>query len=317
MLDASLMPLLAAALGAVAFGAIVFVLASPYFTGEKQAARRIQDITESKAGRGIRRAGSEQLNNRKKAVADTLKELEVRQKQSEKVSLRLRLERAGLEIEPQAFWIASAVVGAVTGLLTYLSIPNIEPIACVAVAFVGAFGIPRWIVAFMTKTRQKKFLEEFANAIDVIVRGIKSGLPLNECLNIIARESPEPIRTEFKQVVEQQRVGVPLQDCFDKMMTRLPLSEVKFFAIVVGIQQSAGGNLSEAAKVQALSAEAKASAGVLAALPFAVMILVYLSTPAYIVLLWTTKMGQFMLLCSAVWMTMGVLVMRKMINFKF
>jgi tight adherence protein B len=166
----------------------------------------------------------------------------------------------------------------------------------------------------------------------VIVRGIKSGLPLNECLSIIARESPEPIRGEFREVVEQQRVGVPLQDCFEKMMMRLPMPEVKFFAIVIGIQQSAGGNLSEAlgnlagvlrdrkhmaAKVNALSAEAKASAGVLACLPFAVMIMVYLTTPGYITILWTYKTGQFMLLCSAIWMTMGVLVMRKMINFKF
>ena len=112
----------------------------------------------------------------------------------------------------------------------------------------------------------------------MIVRGVKSGLPLNECLQIIARESPSPVREEFRDLVEQQRVGITLQDAFDRMMGRLPLAEVKFFAIVIGIQQQAGGNLSEAlgnlssvlrdrkqmaAKIQALSAEAKASAGVL------------------------------------------------------
>ena len=116
------------------------------------------------------------------------------------------------------------------------------------------------------------------------------------------------------------------------MIGRVPLPEVKFFAIVVAIQQQAGGNLSEAlgnlsgvlrdrkrlqAKVKALSAEAKASAGVLGALPFVVMMMVYMTTPNYIAILWTAKMGQFLLLVAAVWMTLGILVMRKMINFKY
>jgi tight adherence protein B len=133
-------------------------------------------------------------------------------------------------------------------------------------------------------------------------------------------------------VVEQQRVGIPLAECFERMMARMPLPEVNFFAIVIAIQSQAGGNLSEAlgnlagvlrdrkrmqAKVKALSAEAKASAGVLACLPFAVMIMVYLSTPGYIKILFTAKMGQFLLVCAAVWMTCGVLVMKKMINFKY
>jgi tight adherence protein B len=155
---------------------------------------------------------------------------------------------------------------------------------------------------------------------------------LNECLGIIARESPSPIREEFVEIVEQSRVGVPLSECFERTMQRMPLPEMKFFAIVIGIQQQAGGNLSEALgnlsgvlrdrkrlsqKVGALSAEAKASAGVLGALPFIVMSMVYVSAPAYITLLFTTKTGQFMLMAAAFWMSMGIMVMRKMINFKY
>jgi tight adherence protein B len=184
----------------------------------------------------------------------------------------------------------------------------------------------------MTKRRQYKFTDEFANAIDVIVRGVKSGLPLIECLSIIARESPQPISGEFTELIEHQRVGVPLADAFDRMMIRMPLPEVRFFAIVLAIQQQAGGNLSEAlgnlsgvlrdrkrlqAKVRALSAEAKASAAVLASLPFVVMILVYITTPSYIALLWSTRFGQFLLAAAGFWMMCGVLVMRKMINFKY
>jgi tight adherence protein B len=207
-----------------------------------------------------------------------------------------------------------------------------SPFISLAAIFAGGLGLPRWVLSFLTKKRQAKFTNEFANAIDVVVRGVKSGLPLNECLGIIARESPSPIREEFQEIVEQSRVGVPLAECFERTMQRMPLAEVKFFAIVIGIQQQAGGNLSEALgnlsgvlrdrkrlamKVGALSAEAKASAMVLGALPFLVMSMVYLTTPTYMMLLFTSRVGQFMLVAAAFWMTMGILVMRKMINFKY
>jgi tight adherence protein B len=261
-----------------------------------------------------------------------LKELEDRQKTREKVSLRLRLERAGVDITPRAYWIASIGCGIALAACIWLSAPNLPFIVPMLGLFVGALGLPRWLLARLTKRRQTKFTDEFANAIDVIVRGVKSGLPLPECLGIIARESPQPVSGEFTELVEQQRVGVPLGEAFERMMTSMPMPEVRFFAIVIAIQQQAGGNLSEAlgnlsgvlrdrkrlqAKVRALSAEAKASAAVLGALPFVVMILVYITTPAYIALLWTTNFGQFLLACGGCWMTIGVLVMKKMINFKY
>jgi tight adherence protein B len=214
----------------------------------------------------------------------------------------------------------------------WISAPSVPIFVPLLAAFVGVVGLPRWVLARLVKRRQAKFVDEFANAIDVIVRGVKSGLPLIECLSIIARESPQPIAEEFTEVVEQQRVGVPLGEAFERMMARMPLPEVRFFAIVIGIQQQAGGNLSEAlgnlsgvlrdrkrlaAKVRALSAEAKASAAVLGSLPFIVMILVYITTPSYISILWTTNFGQFLLAAAGMWMTCGILVMRKMINFKY
>lgn len=320
------------ALAAVAIAAIAYSLLFPFVSGERQAEKRRQVVVETRTARMARTAQAEQASNRRKAVAETLKELEDRQKAREKLTLRLRLQRAGLDITTRAFWIGSALSGAICGLLMMLVFPSVPTITAAAGAFVGTFGLPRWILNRLTKRRQNKFLDEFANAIDVIVRGVKSGLPLNDCLGIIARESPEPLCSEFRELVEQQRVGVPLVECFDKMMMRIPLPEVKFFAIVVAIQQQAGGSLSEAlgnlagvlrdrkrlqAKVKALSAEAKASAAVLGALPFIVMLMVYISTPDYISLLWTTKSGQFMLAFAAGWMTIGLLVMKKMINFRY
>jgi tight adherence protein B len=226
----------------------------------------------------------------------------------------------------------SMLGGAGLGIASFLLVPGAPPIVPIFVAFIGAFGLPYWLLNKITKRRQSKFLDEFANAIDVIVRGVKSGLPLNECLAIISRESPSPIREEFIDIVEQQRVGIPLNECFERMMTRMPLPEVKFFGIVIGIQQQAGGNLSEAlsnlsgvlrdrkrlqARVSALSAEAKTSAIVLGSLPPLVGTMVYITTPKYIGLLGTTKVGLFLLGCAGIWMLFGIFVMRKMINFKY
>ena len=319
-------------LAAASAGAIVYLLIYPYISGEHRTDKRIQQATESKGRRIAIKQQAETANNRRKHVADTLKDLEDRQKQRERVSMRLRLQRAGLDITPRSFWMASLICGIVVGVVVWFAAPTMPLVVPVMAAFVGVLGLPRWIVARLTKRRQFKFTDEFANSIDIIVRGVKSGLPLNECLGIIARESPQPIAGEFNELVEQQRVGVPLGEAFEKMMVRMPLPEVRFFAIVIAIQAQAGGNLSEAlgnlsgvlrdrkrlqAKVRALSAEAKASAAVLGALPFIVMILVYITTPSYIALLWTTSMGKFLLAAAGFWMTCGVLVMRKMINFKY
>jgi tight adherence protein B len=319
-------------IAAMSIGAVVYLLVNPYFSGERRADKRIQGVTESKTTRNAMRAQADAAQNRRRQVSDTLQELEDREKARSKTTMRLRLQRAGLAISPRAFWIASLASGVGVGVLIWLSAPNLPTIVSLLGTFVGALGLPRWIVARLTKRRQQKFLDEFANAIDVIVRGVKSGLPLPECLGIIARESPQPIAGEFTEAVDQQRVGVPLVETFERMMTRMPLAEVRFFAIVIAIQQQAGGNLSEVltnlsgvlrdrtrlqAKVRALSAEAKASAAVLGALPFIVMILVYITTPAYITLLWTTRFGQFLLVCAGVWMSSGIIVMRKMINFKY
>ncbi|MEL6299201.1 MAG: type II secretion system F family protein [Pseudomonadota bacterium] len=326
------MQMLVMAFAGVSAAAVVYAVGYTAFSGGDALSQRKANVTESMSRKKARIATAEQASNRRQAVADTLKEIENRQKSKQKLTMRLRLERAGLDISPNVYWGASAVAGVVTAIVLFVMVPNLHPIGFAIAGFIGAFGLPRWVVSFMTKRRYNRFLAEFANAIEIIVRGVKSGLPLNECLGIISRESPEPIRSEFQEVVEQQRVGVPLGECFERMIARVPLAETKFFAIVIAIQQQAGGNLSEALgnlagvlrdrktmqnKVKALSSEAKASAMVLGALPFIVAGLVYITTPDYISLMWTKKYGQFMLACAGIWMLIGILVMKKMIAFKY
>jgi tight adherence protein B len=334
MPDAGLMPLLTALVAATAMAAVVYVVMYPYISGERERDKRVEDVTESRSKKLSTRTAADIAASRKKQVADTLKDMESRQKAKEKVTLRLRLMRAGLDIEPRTFWLGSAACGIVTGILVFCFLPHssLLGIELAAAVFLGAFGAPRFMLAKMIARRQKKFSSELANSIDVIVRGIKSGLPLNECLGVIASESPEPVASEFKEVIDQQRVGVPLSEALERLTIRMPLPEVKFLAIVIAIQQQSGGNLAEALanlsgvlrdrfkmamKVKALSAEAKSSAMVLAALPPGVMMMVYMSAPDYIKPLFVTKTGNFLIFAGLIWMGFGVLVMRKMINFKF
>jgi tight adherence protein B len=260
--------------------------------------------------------------------------MENRQKTAEKVSLRLRLERAGLDITPRVYWSASVACGVMLAFIVTMVLPSgatrmlLSPI----VGLIGVFGVPRWFVNKLVVRRQTKFTRELPNAVDIVVRGMKSGLPLNECLAIVARESDEPLAGEFREVIDQQRVGVPLGEALERLTMRMPLPEVRFLAIVVAIQQQAGGNLSEALgnlstvlrdrfqlkmKVKALSAEAKASAWVLASLPPIVTFMVYGTSPEYISVLFNTRTGNFALMFCGLWMLTGILVMRKMINFKF
>lgn len=332
MLSPDMMPIVVALLGAAAIGAIIFTLIYPIISGDKKREKRMATVTEARSVKIATRSAVDVAANRRKQVSETLKDIEKRDKK-EKVSIRLQLQRAGIDAEPKSFWIASVVCGVICGLGVYFSMSgSMARVAAIAAAFIGTLGLPRFILKKLVVRRQNKFLAELANAIDVVVRGVKSGLPLNECLQVIARESPEPIATEFKEVVEQQRVGVPLSEALDRLMVRMPLSEVKFLAIVIAIQSQAGGNLSEALgnlsgvlrdrirmrmKIKALSAEAKASAAVLASLPPGVMIMMSMTTPDYIAPLYSTRAGNMFLLAGLFWMGLGVLVMRKMINFKF
>lgn len=334
MLSNELMMLGAAVLGATALASIVFVVLYPYLSGEKHTEKRLRGVTESRAQKVATRNAADTAASRRKTVSDSLKDLEKRQKAKEKkLTLRLRLQRAGLQITPKTFWIMSGLCGLTLAVVLYLSLsPSaLRPILALTVAFIGTFGLPRWVLSKIISRRQSKFLAELPNSIDVVTRGMKSGLPLGECLQVIARESTQPLAGEFQDVVEQQRVGVPLPEALDRLATRMPLPEVKFLTIVIAIQQQAGGNLSEALgnlagvlrgrvqlrmKIKALSAEAKAGAVVLGSLPPTVMLMVYGSSPDYMVPLFSTRTGNFLLIFSVVWMLIGILVMRKMINFK-
>jgi tight adherence protein B len=309
-------------------GGVAWVLVYPYLSGEKDAERRMEGVTRT--GANAIKGASRATRSRREQVETSLKELEGRRKQSKSPSLATRLAHAGVSWTKRQFIVMSAALCGTVILAVWLL--GGGPIGAFGLGFAAGVGLPRWVLSYLKRRRQNNFLDRFPDAIDVIVRGIKSGLPLGDSLRVIATESPEPIRSEFRYVLDTQAIGVPLGEACGKLFDRMPVPESNFFAIVITIQQRTGGNLSEALgnlskvlrdrrkmknKIQAMSSEAKASAAIIAALPLAVMSILYLTRPDYIALLFTLRPGQMMLVASAVWMSIGVFVMRKMINFDF
>jgi tight adherence protein B len=314
-------------LGTVAVGGVAWVFIYPILSGERQAEQRMANV--AKAEPAVRTRGAQR--SRRDVVEQTLKEFEERHKKSKSVPIAVRIGQAGLNWSKRQFMLISAGVGLGMFLVGLAIVPG-GLVGAAALAFAGAFGLPRWLLSFLRKRREARFLNAFPDAVDIIVRGVKAGLPLLDCLKMIASEAPEPVRSEFRSIIETQAIGMPLGEACGKLYEDMPLPEANFFGIVVAIQQRSGGNLSEAlgnlsrvlrdrkkmkAKIKAMSQEAKSSAAIIGALPLAVMTLVYITSPQYISLLWTQPLGRVMLAASALWMFAGVMVMKKMINFDF
>ena len=315
-------------MAAVTIGGLAWVFIYPLLSGERQAEQRRASFAKSEPV--ARRAERAQLKSRREQVEETLREVEDRSRKAAKVSLATRIAQAGLSWSKQRFMIISGVLGAVAFFAALLVGTGLLP--AIPFGFAAGFGVPRWLLGHLKKRRELKFLDSLPDAVDIIVRGIKAGLPLFDSIKVVAIDAPEPLRSEFAAIIETQAVGMPLGEACMRLFDRMPLAEANFFGIVVSIQQKAGGNLSEAlgnlsrvlrdrkrmaGKIRAMSMEAKASAAIIGAIPPVIMILVYMMTPGYISLLWTTSMGHLMLAGSVVWMSIGVMVMKKMINFDF
>jgi tight adherence protein B len=315
-------------LAAAAIGGMAWVFIYPLLSGEKKAEGRRASVAKAEpiAARQVQK----DQRTRREQVEGSLRELEARRLKDKKVSLATRLMQAGLDWTSQKFMIVSGILAAVAFGLAMLASGG--PLAAIGLAFAAGFGLPRWTLGFLKKRREKNFLRALPDAVDVIVRGIKAGLPLFESIKVVAADAPEPLKGEFLAIIETQAIGMPLGEACTRLFERMPVPEANFFGIVISIQQKSGGNLSEALgnlskvlrdrkkmaeKIQAMSMEAKASAGIIGALPPIVMLLVYLTTPEYISLLWTHPTGQVMLVACVVWMSSGVFVMKKMINFDF
>jgi len=309
---------------AVAIGGIAFV----FLGGDDRADQRRQAIAKAPTSASARAAVVDR-SAKKRQIQDSLADLEKRAK-SKRVDLQTRIEQAGLSIKKQQFLLIFAGIGLVLGGLTYLKTRN--PLLAGLVAVMLAVGAPHFLLARMKQRRLKKFIDALPIALDIIVRGVRAGLPLGDTLRIIAAEAPEPVKSEFRKVVESQALGISVPDACLKLAHRVPATETNFFAIVIEIQSKAGGNLSEAvgnlsktvrerkkmkSKIGAMSMEALASAAIIGLVPFFVTGALYVISPAYMGLLFTTVHGRYILMFALGWMSIGAMVMKKMISFDF
>ena len=318
----------------VAVGGTALAIFYPLLAGGS-ATGRVKSVTDKKMKESakpsfVSRIFESQKDTRRKQIQDSLKQFEVREKQRKKrLTLRMQIMQAGLDIPVRMFWLVSA--GSGFAFLAAAFIAGIPWYVSIVAGIVGALGFPRWFLGFLRRRRQNVFINDFADAIDVMVRGLKAGLPVSDAMKVIAAESGPPVGPEFTEVVEGQRVGISIDQGFERMFERMPLSEVNFLAIVMAIQQKTGGNLSEAlnnlskvlrdrkkmkAKIRAVSQEAKSSAAIIGSLPFIIMGALTILNPEYLNPLFYTGTGNMLLIGCGMWMMTGVLVMRKMINFE-
>jgi tight adherence protein B len=311
-----------------AVGGVAWVFLYPLLSGERKAEQRRANVAraEPTAARSTVRVP----RSRREQVEESLKDLDIKKQKLKSPPLHIKIQQAGLSWSKNQFLMIAAGLGLFAFAIAFVMSGALLP--ALFAGFSAGGGLPLWALSFLKKRREKKFLDGFPDAVDVIVRGIKAGLPLADSLKVIAADAQEPIKSEFKTIIETQTIGMPLGEACGKLYERMPLPEANFFGIVISIQQKAGGNLSEAlgnlsrvlrdrkkmkGKIQAMSMEAKASASIIGSLPIAVGTLVWLTSPDYIELLWLTSFGRMMIAACAMWMAIGVFVMKQMINFDF
>jgi tight adherence protein B len=323
-------PLIYAVLGMLFIGAIGLAFV-PGMLGSSRADKRIKAMQgDIQANRRENNAVRDRESRRKNVQAVLKTQTDALAKTKKRVPLQALIFQAGMKIKARDFIRNQIIVGVIIAVIVYfLQVPYYY---AALFGLAGGYVLPRFYLGRRRKGYQHKFLEELPNAVEAIVRGVKSGLPLNDSIRLVSREAKEPVKSEFGRVLDQQAVGKSMSEAVTILFDRVPVPEVNFFIVVITVQQQAGGNLSEALgnlsrvlrnrkamklKIKAMSSEAKASAGIIGSLPFIVAILVSLTSPTYLLPLVQTTTGQMWLGIAACMLTMGVLVMRKMVSFDF
>ncbi|MEL6734380.1 MAG: type II secretion system F family protein [Pseudomonadota bacterium] len=321
--------LIAVTVGLIGYAVMYNSIASEKKTSERMKSFQVDAKTKAKV-----QSKRQDEKSRRKAREETLKSLDSQRasgKKAAKPSLAGLLTQAGMTISVRNFYFVSAGVGVLFAFMA-LILGKMPFLVSIGIGFVMGFGAPRWFVGFKRTKRFNKFGHAFPGAIDIIVRGVRSGLPLNDCLRVIANDADEPVRSEFRKLVEATQMGITVPDACERLYESVPTSETNFFSIVIAIQSQAGGNLSEALgnlskvlrerrkmsdKIKAVSTEAKTSAIIIGALPFVVAGMVWFTSPDYLDPLFYTTSGHKVLAVCALMMVGGIAIMRKMINFKF
>lgn len=287
--------------------------AAPSKSGNPESVKDLQDKRRAEIAKKLKESKDEQDSEDKKS----------------KASLQQRILQAGWSISLQQFWMFSA--GSMVFCLLLAKLAGFSLFVTLMVGVIGLLGLPRFVLKRAAARRQKKFLEDFPDALEAVVRLLKAGMPVSEAVSMISREFAGPVGEEMSIIYDKQKIGVPLHQAANESCRRMPLTEMQMFATGLAIQAQTGSSLSEVLsnlanvirsrfrlkrKVKALSSEAVASACIIGALPNLVALGLYFVNPGYIETLFTTPVGHVLLAVAIVWMLLGMLVMKAMINFK-
>jgi tight adherence protein B len=302
----------------------------PQLMGSSRADKRMKALQGDIQANRREADASRSREDRRKQIQQTLRAQNDAIGKKKKASLQDQIYQAGMKTKVSAWIRNQVIVGAVVALICFfLQVPLLF---CPVFGIAAGYLLPKFYLGRRTRRHQNAYLDELPNAVEAIVRGVKSGLPLNDSMRLVAKEAKEPIKSEFQRVLDQQALGKSTTEAVQMLYDRMPLPEVNFFVVVITVQQQAGGNLSEALgnlsrvlrnrkkmkqKIKAMSSEAKASALIIGSLPFIVALLVTLTTPSYMLPLFTTTIGLIWLGIAFVLMSIGAFMMNRMIQFDF
>lgn len=316
--------------GLIVVGLLVIIAA--LLAGDSSNQRFKRRINQVKVGRKDNEDVAPSLSARKRTSESNIAFFDqlIKSALPRRQELRARLMRAGLDITLGRYLSISVICGLVVfGLVAATGF--VPLIASFFLGVFGAIGLPYLFITFLAKRRQAKFISLFPEAIDLMTRGIKSGLPISEAIKNAGEEIADPVGSEMRKVTDGVKMGNKLEDMLWESAVQLDLQEFKFFTVSLAIQSETGGNLAETLenlsnvlrgrrqlklKIKALSGEAKASAYIIGSLPFVMAVLIYLVNANYIMDLFIDPRGHILIALGLCSFAIGATVMYRMVRFE-
>ncbi|MEW9854151.1 type II secretion system F family protein [Novosphingobium sp. M1R2S20] len=307
-----------------AVGAVWVAFAGP--SPAKESARRLNQVRYRHSESAVAKVEAQM---RKAVAARRPKVHQIAGSTSRIEALELRLHRTGKNWTLKNYLLAS--FGIFATVAAFVLLKSGAPMLALLIGVVAGAGIPHIAVNILIKRRTNEFIVKFADAIDLLVRGLRSGLPVTETLAVVANEIPGPVGQEFKLITERIKIGKTMEDALQDTADRLNLPEFSFFCITLAIQRETGGNLAETLanlsdvlrkraqmklKIRAMSSESKASAYIVGSLPFIVFGLIYWVNSGYIGKFFEDERLIVAGLGGMVWMSIGAFIMAKMVSFE-
>lgn len=303
---------------------LIFAFSGP--SAEKEGSRRLGDLK-------LRHSDSENAKveaQMRKEVASRKPRFNNDQSKMTKIELLSnRLAQTGRPWTLSQYFYVCLGIAAVLALLIFFQFGS--PLLGILIGLAAGFGLPHMAISFLIGKRIGKFTTNFPDAIELLVRGLRSGLPVSETLNVIAKEVPGPVGEEFKEVTERIKIGRTMEDALQASAIKLNTPEFNFFCITLAIQRETGGNLAETLsnlsdvlrkraqmklKIKAMSSESKASAYIVGSLPFIVFCMIYYINPDYIGGFFVDERLMITGLGGLVWLSLGAFIMAKMVSFE-